>query len=168
VGPHGLNPRLLAGQRGRWFQLRHAPLHPLEAWTYLIAKARSAARDPDCLFLAEAYPGGGSDVPVHNLDDLISAGFTAFYHSDAYNALKRFYQGKGSQDGYDATITLLSPQQRDSRLGYLENHDERRVASAVEPGRAEGDSGLGSPLAGYQLAPLQLLFCARPVLCFNG
>jgi glycosidase len=141
---------------------------PLEAWAYLIAKARSASRDPDCLFLAEAYPGGGSDIPVHDLDDLIAAGFTAFYHSDAYNALKRIYQGKGPQDGYDATITPLSPRQRDSRLGYLENHDERRIASAVEPGKGQGGSGFGSPEAGYQLAPLQLLFGRGPVLIFNG
>jgi glycosidase len=150
------------------FRCDMAHFVPLEAWQYLIASARSAARDPDCLFLAEAYPASDGAIPVHNLDDLVNAGFTAVYHSDAYNALKRIYQGTGSQDGYDGTITWLSPPQRDSRLGYLENHDERRIASAVEPGRGTGDSGFGSFEAGYQLAPLQVLFGRGPVLFFNG
>jgi glycosidase len=139
---------------------------PREAWDYLILKAKD--RDPECFFLAEAYAGGGSDIPIANLDDLLAAGFSAYYHSDAYNALKRIYQGKGSQDDYDKTITSLSASGRAGRLGYLENHDERRIASAIEPDQGTGDSGFGAAEAGYQLAPLQLLFGGGPVLFFNG
>ena len=141
---------------------------PLEAWAYLIGNARAADRDPACFFLAEAYPGGGNDIPVQNLDDLIAGGFNACYHSDAYKTLKRIYQNKGSQDDYHRTITSLSDWQRAARLGYLENHDERRIASAVDRLADDGLSGFGSPEAGYQLAPLQLLFGAGPVLFFNG
>ena len=139
---------------------------PREAWDFLVPNARG--RDAQCLFLAEAYPGGGGDIPITNIDDLIAAGFTAYYHSDAYNALKRIYQGSGSQDDYDRTITSLSDSARAARLGYLENHDERRIASAVEPNAGQGDSGFGGMEAGYQLAPLQLLFGNGPVLVYNG
>ncbi len=150
------------------FRCDMAHFVPLEAWAYLIGNARSAGRDPACLFLAEAYAGGGSDIPVPDPDDLLGAGFAAFYHAAAYNALKRVYQGNGSQDDYDGTITRLSGVQRNGRVGYLENHDERRIAAAVEPGKGEGDSGFGSADAGYQLAPLQFLFGSGPVLLFNG
>lgn len=139
---------------------------PREAWEFLIPQARR--RDSDCVFLAEAYPSWERAIPITNLDDLVAAGFDAYYHSDAYNALKRVYQGTGSLDDYDRTITPLTGAQRDARVAYLENHDERRVASAVEPGRSPGDSGFGSPAAGYQLAPLQYLFSRGPVLFFNG
>jgi glycosidase len=139
---------------------------PREAWEYLIPAARQ--RNPDCFFLAEAYPTGDRAIPITNLDDLLALGFAAFYHSDAYNALKRVYQGSGGLDDYDRTITPLSAPQRDGRLAYLENHDERRLASAVEPGKWPGDSGFGSATAGYQLAPLQYLFGRGPVLFFNG
>jgi glycosidase len=148
------------------FRCDMAHMVPLEAWRYLLTKAKT--RDPGCLFLAEAYPGGGNDIPVKNLDDLVAAGFDATYHSDAYNALKRIYQGRGSQDDYDGTITHLSESQRSARLGYLENHDERRIASPVVLNGSEGDSGFQSAEAGYQLAPLQILFGNGPVLLYNG
>ncbi|HEX3655605.1 MAG TPA: alpha-amylase family glycosyl hydrolase [Pirellulales bacterium] len=139
---------------------------PLDAWTYLLRKART--RNPASLFLAESYPNGGGPIPVSNLDDLISAGFDAFYHSDAYNALKSIYQQIGSQDNYDGTITHLSPAQRAGRLAYLENHDERRIASPLVRNMGPGSSGFDSAAAGYQLAPLQFLFGNGPVLVFNG
>ncbi|HJT77109.1 MAG TPA: hypothetical protein VJ739_07905, partial [Gemmataceae bacterium] len=150
------------------FRCDMAHLVPREAWEYLIGSARQPGRDPGCLFLAEAYPSGRPWAPVPDLDDLLAAGFDAVYHSTAYDALKRIYQGTGGQEDYDRAITSLSPEARAGRLGYLENHDERRVASAIDPGRGPGDSGFGSAEAGYQLAPLQLLYGPGPVLFFNG
>jgi glycosidase len=144
----GLVDRILAYWQAKGadgFRCDMAHMVPLEAWRYLLGNAKM--RDPDCLFLAEAYPGGGNDIPVKNLDDLLAAGFDATYHSDAYNALKRIYQGRGSQDDYDDTITHLSESQRGARLGYLENHDERRIASPVQGNRSEGDSGFQSAAA---------------------
>jgi glycosidase len=148
------------------FRCDMAHLVPREAWEFLVGAARG--RNPHCFFLAEAYPGGGPGVPVPDPDGLLAAGFDASYHSTAYDALKRIYQGRGSQDDYDATITHLSGAQRAGRLGYLENHDERRIASAVDPGAGPGGSGFGSAAAGYQLAPLQFLFGNGPVLVCNG
>lgn len=141
---------------------------PVEAWKYLISAARSTGRDASCLFIAEAYPGGGNDVPVHDLDDLIAAGFDAFYHSTAYDKLKQLYQGHASLDDYDQTITPLSDVQRPCRLAYLEEHDERRIASSIQPNESNSASGFGSAEAGYQLAPVHYLFSRGPLLFFNG
>jgi glycosidase len=166
-----LMDRILAYWQARGvdgFRCDMAHLVPREAWEYLIGNARSPARDPGCLFLAEAYPSGRPWSPVPNLDDLLAAGFDAVYHSTAYDALKRIYQGTGGQADYDRAVTSLSLVARAGRLGYLENHDERRIASAIDPYRGPGDSGFGSAEAGYQLAPLQLLYGPGPVLVFNG
>jgi glycosidase len=161
--------RILAYWQGKGvdgFRCDMAHFVPPEAWQYLIPAARG--RDPGCFFLAEAYPTGDRSIPMWDPGDLLAAGFDAVYFSDAYNTLKRVYQGRASLDDYDRTITSLGGAQRAGRLGYLENHDERRIASAVEPGRSEGDSGFGSAEAGYQLGPLQFLFGKGPVLFYNG
>jgi glycosidase len=150
------------------FRCDMSHLVPRAAWEFLIGSARAPGRDPGCFFLAEAYPSWGVGSPVTDLNDLVAAGFDAVYHSGSYDALKRIYQGAGSQDDYDRVVTALSGAQRTARLAYLENHDERRIASAVRPGRGPGDSGFGSAEAGYQLAPLQLLFGNGPVLLYNG
>src|SRR5438128_2647386 len=102
-----------------------AHMVPRQAWQYLIGNARR--RDPACLFLAEAYPSGDRANPIHDPAELLVAGFDAFYHSDAYNALKRIYQRSGSPADYDRQITPLSAAGRAGRIAYLENHDERRV-----------------------------------------
>jgi glycosidase len=150
------------------FRCDMAHMVPREAWKYLIGNARRPERDPDCYFLAEAYPTSDLAYPIRSFDDLVAAGFNAFYHSDAYNALKRIYQGTGSQEGYDRAITSLSGAERVARLAYLENHDERRIASRLERQKPEGDSGFDSWEAGYQLAPLQFLYGKGPVLLLNG
>jgi glycosidase len=144
---------------------------PRKAWEFLIGNARG--RDPDVFFLAEAYPNNDRAIPIHDLNELIAAGFDAFYGSGPYEALKRIYQGFGSQDDYSGQVGSLSTAERPHRLFYLENHDERRIASPVVAWRdghgvGSGDSGFGSPDAGYQLGPLQFLAGSGPVLLFNG
>jgi glycosidase len=150
------------------FRCDMAHLVPREAWEHLIGRARLPGRDPGCYFLAEAYVPSGMASPIAALDALTAAGFDAVYGSAPYDALKRIYQGSGTQNDYDRAVTGLSPGERARRLGYLENHDERRVASPIVPGRGPGDSGFGAAAAGYQLAPLQFLFGNGPVLLFNG
>ncbi len=150
------------------FRCDMAHLVPRQAWQYLIGNARQPERDPECYFLAEAYVPSGMASPVLDLNELTAAGFNAVYHSHSYDALKRVYQGAGSTDDYDRVVTGLATDERPTRLAYLENHDERRIASAIEPGRGPGDSGFGSMAAGYQLAPLQFLFGGGPVLLYNG
>lgn len=166
-----LMDRVLAfwqGQGVDGFRCDMAHLVPRPAWEYLIGNARGPGRDPDCFFIAEAYAPSGMASPITDLNELTAAGFDAVYHSASYDALKRVYQGTGSLDDYDRAVGMLLSPERRARVAYLENHDERRVASAIVPGRGPGESGFGSFDAGYQLAPLQFLFGNGPVLLYNG
>jgi glycosidase len=147
------------------FRCDFAHYIPAQAWVYLLSRAR--ARSPACFFMAEAYPYAGSLDPVHDERELIAAGFDAVYHWKAYNALKGIYQGHGF-DAYDAELSSVSDELRPHLLQYLENHDERRIASPVVTGTGPGESGFGSSAASYQLAPLHLLQGSGPVLVFNG
>jgi glycosidase len=149
------------------FRCDFANYVPAEAWTFLIGQARQ--RDPNAFFFAEAYvnPFAGSGDPVASLQQLIDAGFDAVYHDPAYDLLKAIYQGKASQDDYHHEMAL-PPIARDHVVEYLENHDERRVASPIALDAGPDNSGFGSAEAGYQLAPLQYLSSSGPVLLLNG
>jgi glycosidase len=153
------------GKRVDGFRCDFAHYVPAEAWRHLIDKAKQ--RNPAAFFMAEAYPYPGSRDPVHALDELIDAGFDAVYHFTAYDALKGIYQGR-SIDAYEHELLALDDRARPHYLEYLENHDERRIASPVVPDTGPGDSGFGSSAAGYQLAPLALLYSQGPVLLLNG
>lgn len=148
------------------FRCDFAHYVPPEAWTYLIAQARQ--RDPRVYFFAEAYPWQGSGDPITDRHQLIDCGFDAIYHDESYNKLKRIYQGTGSQEDYNTTMVSFSPFARAHCVEYLENHDERRIASPVDPYTGWGESGFGSMEAGYLLAPLQYLVGPGPVLMLNG
>jgi len=169
TGSSSYNPRpdtwtkmdaILAYWQGRGvdgFRCDFAHFVPGEAWAWLIDQART--RDPETFFLAEAYD---------DLDGLLGAGFDAVYHDAGYDALKRIYQGAGSQADYADTMFGLGDDVRDRYLQYLENHDERRVASPIDAMGGPDDSGFGSMEAGYQLAPVSFLFSAGPILLYNG
>ena len=146
------------------FRCDFAHYVPAEAWTYLIAQAKS--RRP-VYFFGEAYPFPGSGDPVNSQEQLVQAGFDALYHYQSYNALKGVYLS-GNLDGYDQELVGPSPEMRRHFVNYIENHDERRVASPVVYGKGAGDSGFGSADAGYQLAPLQFLYGSGPAILFNG
>jgi glycosidase len=148
------------------FRCDFAHYVPGEAWAYLLHRARE--RDPRVYFFAEAYPFAGSGDPITNRLQLIDAGFDAVYHHLSYDRLKGIYQGEGSQDDYDREMSLLPAAARDYSVEYLENHDERRIASPIVPEGGPGTSGFGSAEAGYQLAPLQYLYGVGPVLILNG
>jgi glycosidase len=148
------------------FRCDFAHYVPPEAWAFLLAEARR--RDPAAYFVAEAYPYHGSGDPITDRQQLVDAGFDAVYDDLSYNALKRIYQGQGGQEGYAAAAELASATARRRAVRYLENHDERRIASPVVPDGGAGGSGFGSADAGYQLAPLQLLAGPGPVLVLNG
>ena len=131
------------------FRCDMAHFVPREAWQFLTSAAR-AGRNPECFFLGEAYPSGWPGTPIINPFDLAEVGFDAVYHSPSYDALKRIYQGSGTQDDYDRAVTFL-PGRRSAALCYLENHDERRLASPIVRNRPDGgpcgpgDSGFGGP-----------------------
>jgi glycosidase len=149
------------------FRCDFANYVPPEAWTFLIGQARQ--RDPNAFFFAEAYvnPFAGSGNPLTSLQQLIDTGFDAVYHDRAYDLLKAIYQGKASQDDYHHEMAF-PPIARDHLVEYLENHDERRVASPIVLDAGPDNSGFGSAEAGYQLAPLQYLSSSGPVLLLNG
>ena len=148
------------------FRCDFAHYVPGEAWAYLIRQARQ--RDAAAYFFAEAYPFPGSGDPITDRQQLIDAGFDAVYHDQSYDRLKNIYQGQGTLDNYDREMTLLPAAMRNHSVQYLENHDERRVASPIVPEGGPGGSGFGSAEAGYQLGPLQYLYSAGPVLLLNG
>ena len=147
------------------FRCDFAHFVPAEFWTYLLGEARK--RHPETYFTAEAYPWEGSGDPVTRMSQLTDAGFDSIYDDHAYNMLKRIYLSSATQEDYDRTI-LSSPIPRARLLQYLENHDERRVASPLVFGSDAHHSGFGSGAAGYQLAPLAYLQSRGAVLLFNG
>ncbi|HEV7479525.1 MAG TPA: alpha-amylase family glycosyl hydrolase [Roseiarcus sp.] len=138
---------------------------PAEFWRYLLTEAR--LRNPDAYFVAEAYPWEGSRDPIQRMNQLIDAGFDSVYDDAAYNLLKRIYLSSARQEDYDQTI-LDSPVERPRLLQYLENHDERRIASPLVYDPDAHHSGFGSAAAGYQLAPLQYLQSRGPINFYNG
>ena len=146
------------------FRCDFAHYIPKEAWSFLIHRAKE--RRP-AFFMAEAYPYEGSSDPVHGLSELIDAGFDAVYHYTAYNAAKGIYTD-GNIDAYEQE-QLRTPQDLRQHFAlYLENHDERRIASPIVRGSGLGASGFGSADAAFQLAPLHFLSGNAPVLLFNG
>lgn len=139
------------------FRCDFAHFVPAEAWRYLIERARQ--RDADVLFVAEAYD---------NLEALLAAGFDAVYNDRAYDVAKSMYLGRATKADLAGELTRLSDALRPKYLHYLENHDERRIASPLVPGDNPDASGFGSTRAGRQLAPLFYLYNQGPVLLYNG
>jgi len=149
------------------FRCDFAHFIPPEAWTFLITRAKQ--RDPNVYFMAEAYPWEGSGDPITSRQQLIEAGMAAVYNDASYDALKRIYLGRGSQDDYHYAMVCLTPEARRGMVQYVENHDERRIASPLDYNAGwTGNSGFGSAEAGYLIAPLQYLCGPGPVLMLNG
>jgi glycosidase len=149
------------------FRCDFAHYVPAEAWTWLLAQARS--RRP-AFFFAEAYPNQGAGSPIQDPDhELIAAGFNAVYDSGTYETLKKLYLGWNGIDAWADQVNGTQ-QVRPHLMSYLENHDERRIPSPVsqQTGGNGGESGFGSAAAAYQLAPLQFLHGTNPVMLLNG
>lgn len=145
------------------FRCDFAHLVPIEAWQWLIERAEE--RDPDVFFFAEAYEGAGGP-PGFSFSNFVQVGFDAVYDDGSYDTLKAvFCCGKWAND-------LDERQPGDfmfSRfLRYVENHDERRVASPLVEGGNPDDSGFGSYEAGKPAAGVLYLLGDGPILVFNG
>jgi glycosidase len=139
------------------FRVDFAHYVPTEAWSTILANAKT--RKPDTWFVAEAY---------ENLTGLLGAGFDAVYLDSATDAMKSLYIGASSLDSIDGLLGSIDDPVRGMYLTYLENHDERRIASPIVPGNNPDATGLGSTQAGRQMAPLLYLYSNGPVLMLNG
>lgn len=145
------------------FRCDFAHLVPKEAWKYLIDRARQ--RDPQVYFFAEAYENAGGP-PGFSFSNFVEVGFDAVYDDAAYDTVKGVYCcGKWAND----LDEMLPDDFLFSRMvRYVENHDERRVASPLVEGGNPNDSGFGSMQAGKPAAGVLYLLGDGPILFFNG
>jgi glycosidase len=139
------------------FRVDFAHFVPASAWEFLLAQVKH--RNPAAYVVAEAY---------ENLEGLLSAGFDAVYDDAGYDLLKRLYLGRASGADVDHHLAGFDDPRRGRYLRYLENHDERRVASPLQRGGSDDASGFGSAHAGRHLAPILFLCSQGPVLLHAG
>ena len=130
---------------------------PVEYWNWIIKRAKS--RDPNLLFVAEAY---------ENKPGLINAGFDAVYDDPTYDALKGITNLTASPLQLENHWFASSSNAAKYSLRYLENHDERRIASPLNVGTNPDESGFGSAQMSYLVAPLSFLSGTGPILIYNG
>ena len=139
------------------FRCDFAHLVPIEAWRWLIDRARE--RDPDVYFFAEAYQTGQA-VPGFSFSNMVQAGFDAVYDDASYDTVKSiFCCGKWANDLEEQ---LPGDFMFDKTLRYAENHDERRIASPLVEGSNPDDSGFGSYEAGKSVSALLYLLGSGP------
>jgi glycosidase len=139
------------------FRVDFAHWVPPEAWSTILTAAK--ARRPETWFVAEAY---------EDLERLLEAGFDAVYFDELTDALKGLYIGASTLESVDVLLRSIDDPVRGRYLTYLENHDERRIASPIVRDRGPDATGLGSTQAGRQLLPLLYLYSNGPVLLLNG
>jgi glycosidase len=139
------------------FRVDFAHFVPTEFYAWAIQRAR--ARDAGAVFVAEAY---------ENLTGLLDAGFDAVYDDPTYDLLKGIYNGSHNKFELDAHFASISPDRRHQYVRYLENHDERRIASPLVPGVEPDESGFGTPAAGRHFGPVSYLVGNGPILFYNG
>lgn len=149
------------------FRADMAHMVPPEFWQWLIVKARE--RDPDVLFVAEAY-AGDAQVPSGDpkaaavtggnvMLELLKAGFDAVYDDPSYDTLKEIFDGVGTANDLDE----VRPRSFlfDNSLRYAENHDEVRLASP----REWGGHGMN---VGKPVSALLFGLSRGPVMLYHG
>ncbi len=155
------------------FRCDMAHMVPPEFWAWAIARARQ--RQPDVMFIAEAYNNdpmkveGGYELVAHFKNvmiELLSAGFDAVYDDPAYKALKNIYDGPGWANDLDAALGVRDGSVQpdyvfQNSLRYAENHDEVRIASNGNWG------GIGMD-AGRAVSSILFGISRGPVLLYSG
>ncbi len=140
------------------FRCDMAHLVPPEFWTWAVARARE--RQPEVLFIAEAYDNDPMKVGRGNvMHDLLHAGFAAVYDDPAYNILKHIYDGPKWANDLDTVAADAFVFERSLR--YAENHDEVRLAGASQWG------GVG-PAVGRAVSAILYGLSRGPVLLCSG
>jgi glycosidase len=152
------------------FRCDMAHMIPNEFWQWALPRARG--RNPDTLFIAEAYDNDPAKVPStdpllralnqqrgHVMLDLLAAGFTAVYDDPTYKAAKHLHDGGGWANDIDharAPAFVF-----ENSLRYLENHDEVRLG-------APGHWGGVGITAGPALAAVLYAISGGPILFYHG
>ncbi len=143
---------------------------PPAFWNWAIAKAR--ARNPDVIFIGEAYDNDPAKVPgvdpvISQLQGgksnvmfyLLDAGFNGVYDDPTYRAIKKIYEGPGWANDIDAA----RPDDFifENSIRYAENHDEVRLAAKSQWG------GVGRQ-AGPAICAILYGLSRGPVMLYNG
>ena len=140
------------------FRCDMAHMIPMAFWKYAIDRART--RQPDALFLAEAYDSDPAKLTNANaLDALLESGFDAVYGDPSYDLLKEIYDGPKWSGDLDALIANTSRFHRSLR--YAENHDEVRLANPKQ-WRGAG-MNVGRPVSAILFA-----LGRGPIMLYNG
>ncbi len=117
------------------FRADMAHMVPPEFWKWMIHRARE--RNPDVLFLAEAYNDDPAKVPGHDpviprednvMLALLDAGFHAVYDDPGYDTLEHLYAGRAWANDLEEKEGGLGAFFFDCAVRYAENHDEVRLA----------------------------------------
>jgi glycosidase len=145
------------------FRCDFAHLVPVEAWKYLIERARE--RDPEVYFVAEAYEGSGGP-PGFSFSNFVQVGFDAIYDAEVYHLVKGIYCCGNWANDIDE---MLPGDFMFSRLiRFAENHDETRIASPLVEGTNSHNSGFGGFEQGKPAAGMLYLLGDGPLLLYNG
>jgi glycosidase len=140
------------------FRCDMAHMVPPEFWAWSLARARS--RQPDVLFVAEAYDNDPMKVGEGNvMHALLQAGFDAVYDDPAYKILKGLYDGMKWANDLDTVAADSFVFERSLR--YAENHDEVRLAAANQW------AGIG-PAVGRPVAAILYGLSRGPALLYSG
>ncbi len=139
------------------FRVDFAHFVPDAFWEWVIAESKQEF--PGTYFVAEAY---------QNLEGLMDAGFDVVYDDGMYDGLKALYNETSDKVELDSYFASISDDRRHRYIRYLENHDERRIASPIVAGEYPGASGYGDAEAGRHVAPLTYLFGNGALMVYNG
>lgn len=139
------------------FRVDFAHWVPTDFWAWAIKRARE--RRPGAFFLAEAY---------ENQFGLLQAGFDAVYDDETYDLLKGVQNRTRTLEDLLYRQLSIGNSERSGLLRYLENHDERRLASPIVYNVSPDDSGFGSMEEVRLFGPLHYFQGGGPLLVYNG
>ncbi len=137
------------------FRVDFAHFVPDAFWSWVIEETKSEF--PDAYFIAEAY---------ERLQGLMDAGFDVVYDDGMYDGVKGIYNQTEDKYSLDAYFASIPDEERHRYIRYLENHDERRIASPVGPDTH--NSGYGDAEAGRHVGPITYLYGDGPLMLYNG
>ena len=140
------------------FRVDMAHMVPLEFWRWALARARK--REPDVLFVAEAYDNDPAKLTNGNvLDELLKCGFDAIYDDPTYDLIHKIYEGPKWANDIDALTH--TGERHNASLRYAENHDEIRLANPKHWG------GFGMKV-GRPVSAILFGIGGGPVMVYNG